>query len=415
MTAMADQIPAARASRSAALVPAGRPVPGMAPLATFHDVTVVPGQKVRPGTYRGGPVLPQSPDLAFTRHCRNGKPVDVPPAAPVPLPEETVDEPLIWAGAAFPHFGHFIGDHTARILQARAIHPAARVALLGLNGEGREVVPDFVWDVLSWLSVPRRDVFLIDRPLRVRTLHIAAQSEQLGAIGPTRDYLDLVDANQAAQQLVPISNDFCFVTRAGLGDDGSGRHAGEGYLVRCLENLGVTVIAPERLPLRRQLAYYAGAQRLCFAEGSALHGRQLLGRIDQRLTVLCRRPGHRHLHEIIAPRVADMDHAQVSAGVLNVISRVPPATLHAKALAIYDEARLLSTFAREGIDLRGVWTARDYAAARDADIRQWLSIWLARPTIDRPATRDAVAAGLEGMGLGDILSHLDPGDPKGAA
>ena len=92
------------------------------------------------------------------------------------------------------------------------------------------------------------------------------------------------------------------VSRAGIAQRGGGGHAGESYLIGLLRSKGVTVLDPGQADLSVQMAAYAGAVRLIFAEGSALHGRQLLGRVAQDIDVLRRRPGKVMAQAQLQPR-----------------------------------------------------------------------------------------------------------------
>ena len=63
--------------------------------------------------------------------------------------------------------------------------------------------------------------------------------------------------------------------------------AGEAYLEQVLERIGIGVIRPEKFSIAEQMATYRAAQTLMFAEGSALHGAQLLGRALGDVVAIC--------------------------------------------------------------------------------------------------------------------------------
>ena len=64
------------------------------------------------------------------------------------------------------------------------------------------------------------------------------------------------------------------------------RIAGEPYLEDVLRRSWVRVLRPETVPLAEQLRNYRAATDIVFAEGSALHALQLLGRVDADVAVL---------------------------------------------------------------------------------------------------------------------------------
>ncbi len=150
----------------------------------------------------------------------------------------------------------------------------------------------------------------MDEPVRVRQLYVATQAEQLPNVGPCDAYLDLLDGNWKSKQLRPIGARVVYVSRSSLTTKGC--HAGQAYLCSVLQQLGVSVIWPEAMPLKEQLQRYAGAEKLVFAEGSAIHGRQLLGRLDQDILVLNRRPRSRIGWASLMPRCRRLTYAEVS-------------------------------------------------------------------------------------------------------
>lgn len=92
-------------------------------------------------------------------------------------------------------------------------------------------------------------------------------------------HLDLLEEVERLNRLAPIQNDVVYVSRNGYLAMGKGGTAGEAALTDALSRAGVAVLDPARTTLGTQMALYAGAKLFVFAEGSAIHGRQLLGRV----------------------------------------------------------------------------------------------------------------------------------------
>jgi hypothetical protein len=188
---------------------------------------------------------------------------------------------------------------------------------------------------------------------------------------PEPDYLDLLDALPERHAIAPVAGDIVYVTRSGLVAKGQGSHLGEGYLVQLLQEMGVTIFDPAGLSIRAQLEHYAGAKTLVFAEGSALHGRQLLGRVRQEVYVLMRRP--RYLaRPMMRPRVKRLTYLNTNGGILQVRDRANKGYPHLNAVFYRTEA-LLDGFDRMGLDLRSRWDQDAYLSAALSDAAAWES------------------------------------------
>ncbi|MBY6092918.1 glycosyltransferase family 61 protein [Maritimibacter alkaliphilus] len=393
--------------------PAFRPGPGLFPyyhrglpeMTCFREIPVVPVTEAVNMVMRGGPAWPDWRGAAALRHNRSGQPVDrFPPA----LPDQQVpfDTPATWGGHCVAHFGHFIAEHGTRILQSRVAHGDKPMLFTLEPGRTAEDVPGFFWQILAWYGVSARQVRFVHQPLRVSELWAAPMAEQWAHVPTAEGYLDLLDANTAARGLRPRTRDVVYVTRAAMEATAEGHGAGEPYLNRALEQLGVTVIRPEAMPLEEQLAHYQGAKLLIFAEGSAMHGRQLLGRADQTVVVLNRRPGMRIGLAALQPRVSRMLYAEATRGTASVLWPNGNPWI-VRAISIYDTEVLLGVFEALGIPLSQVWDEAAYLAARDTAIRTWIRIRFdpAQP-IDHAASRRRVAEEFRALGLDHLVAEL---------
>ena len=151
--------------------------------------------------------------------------------------------------------------------------------------------------------------------------------------------------------------------------------------------MGIAVLDPGRATIRQQMALYAGAGRVVFAEGSALHGRQLLGRVAQDIDVLRRRPDKVMAKAMLTPRCRTLTYHDVTAGQLmaywkNGKDRPDP------ALALYDVAALMQVFQGFGVDLAQGWDPAAYAGAARADVVAWRR--MQDPMAKRAVEYDAV-------------------------
>jgi hypothetical protein len=363
---------------------------GLAPMQVFRDIPVVPVTKVKRLKGQGGPIWPDFDSQVSARHCRGGVASDLMPRRPARL--SPLAEPATWGGFLAPHFGHLVSEHLTRLPQSLRDRPDDIYLFTAVPGMSADTLPGFVWDVIDWHGLRRDRVRLIEHPLLVQELRVAAQGDTLGGARPTEEFLGILAAIARQNGLEPEVNRFAFVTRAGLVPKGKGGHAGESYLAALLQDLGVTVIEPGSLSIRRQMEVYAGAEALIFAEGSALHGRCLLGHVDQHIHVLPRRPFRKTARVQLAARCRQLTYHPVLAGRLGTRTETR-GNRNDLDVGLYDPEVLFAVFGGIGIDLRPHWDPVAYLAAVTSD----LADWMARV----PASPDQIAENL------DVLADLD--------
>lgn len=342
---------------------------GLAPMQTFHDIPVVPVRKVKRLKGLGGPIWPDFGSQVAARFCRNGIACDDPPRRPVRL--HPLRGPAVWGGFIAPHFGHLVAEHLTRLPQSLRDRPDDPYLFTAAPGVTAETLPGYVWDVIDWFGLDRDQVRLVERPLVVGELRVAAQGDMLGGIRPARDYLEILEGIARRNALEPEANRHVFVTRAGLVPRGMGGHAGESYLADLLRRLGVAVIEPGQLSIRRQMELYAGAGALIFAEGSALHGRCLLGHVAQDIHVLRRRPFRNTARFQLTDRCRSLSYHEVMAGRLGTRTDLR-GNRNDLDLSLYDPEVLFAVFDGIGIDLKPHWDAEAYRSAVASDLASWM-------------------------------------------
>jgi len=343
---------------------------GLAPMQLFGDVPVVPVTKVQRLKGEGGPIWPDFDTQFEVRHCRGGLACDVRPERPARL--APVAEPAVWGGFLVQYFGHLVSEHLTRLPQSLRDRPDDLYLFTGIPGARAETLPGFVWDVLDWHGLRRDRLRLVEEPLLARELRVAAQGETLGGPTPTDEFLEILAAMADRNGLVPERNLFAYISRVGLVAQGKGGHAGEGYLAGLLEKLGVRVIEPGGLSIRRQMEIYAGAEDLIFAEGSALHGRCLLGFINQEIHVLPRRPFRKTARVQLGARCRKLAYHPVLAGRLGTRTE-RRGNRNDLDVGLYDPEVLFAVFGSMGIDLRPHWEQEAYLAAVHADLAAWMA------------------------------------------
>ncbi len=337
-------------------------------LKVFREIPVVPVTAVHQHVALGGPIWPDFDRQTTVRHCRGGSPQD---RAPAWTDNATLlMEDAVWGGFLDSHFGHFIADHLPRLPAALRERPDDVYLFTVDPGMTREGLGAWVWQVFDLIGLRTDQVRLVTEPLRVRCLRVGEQAESLPQNGPCGAYLDLVE--HWARDLTPVPAPLLYVSRVGLPQQGGGAHAGEGYVVGLLERLGVAVLDPADAALRDQLAAYAGAERIIFAEGSAMHGRQLLGRLKQDIAVLRRRPDKRLAEAGLTPRCRSLSYHGVGNEMLMAYWK-SGAKRPNPALSLYDVDKLQRTFAGFAVDLARLWHDDDFARAALRDITDWIS------------------------------------------
>lgn len=402
-----------------ALQPTARHVLPQVPAPVrFEDVTVLPsrGLLLNGQLADGGPVLPANTDRALACHRRDDRFIAIPPAPPqgaAPPRPRILRRPCLWGGYAVRHFGHLIGEQISRIPAALHHQPDA-ICLMVVRPEWiartapRLAVPNVLYDTLAWLGLDRDRVHLVTRQTQVSTLYVSPQAEYLDQSQPPGWYLDLLDDLTRRHGLPVGTGGIVYVTRLGMLRHASGANAGESYLVERLLAAGVKVLDPARARLNSQLAAYASARAIVFAEGSALHGRQLLGRLDQRVTVLRRRRNIDLAAPMIAPRVTGLDYVAATAESLVPVNRAGVLKT-TNALGYYDIGAVHAAFADLGVDLSAGWSTAAYRAAVEADTQLWLtSVSRMRSGVDFAATQARIRPVLRRQGFEHLLGKAAP-------
>ena len=238
---------------------------------------------------------------------------------------------------------------------------------------------------------------------------MAPQAEQLDGPGPSAAYLDALD-EMAATRLheLPVERvPALYVSRAGM----AARFAGETYLELVLQEAGVHTMRPETLPLLEQIRNYRAARRIIFAEGSAVHVLQLLGRVDADVGVIVRRGGTHIAEPNLAPRVRSLDYEDATAGM--VCGTLPSGRRATHlGLSVLRDDEIVDMFARLDVDLGRHWSDSAFGEARDEDVLAWADAQVAQPQLHGPGSVEQVLDKLESAGLGHLVdpvrSRLEP-------
>jgi len=359
-----------------------------------RSVLVAPTQEIlrRPAgaVFRGGPLWPMWPLRVAARQCRGVVPLPV-DRAPRPVSAEARHGEGVWCGPVCDHYGHAIADFGMRIAASAERFPD--VPLVFCRGEDEGPPPAYFWAILDQLRVPRERALVLSRPAAFERLHVLPQAERMGGGAPSAAHLDLMDRltgdARGAEKDLPV----LYVSRAG---QLSGRLAGESYLDDALTAAGVRVFHPEFSPLPEQIAMYARARSLVFAEGSSVHTLQLMGRLGAEVSVLVRRPFARLAAASLRPRATRLRYLDALHGL--VYGRRPSGQRYrARGISVLREDKLMASFARLGVDLAPVWDGAAFRAKRDADLHAWMAF--TRDLALHPKAMETAEGCLKRLGL----------------
>ncbi len=347
---------------------------GPFPLERFDNILIMPNRRgIALGQFlpEAGPVWPKFAKRKDLRFRRDSRVMDRRPRK-LSVRAERLDEVLLWGGTIVPQFGHIISETVPRLFASAMARPDLRIALVAPDATWPEGAPKYLASVLSWLGIDEDRLVYITKPTRVRALLAMPQPEVLDGPAPPDAYLAMYEENARRQGLTADPRATVFVTRGSVVGTGRGIITGESYLAERLAAQGVDILDAGAVPLAQQLGTYAGAKTLIIVEGSAQLGRQLLGRIDQNIHVLQRRPDFHLAEQTLGARCRSLSFIDCIAQFV-VPERNGVGQLHL-GIAYLDPGTLLAAFLGMGIDLREGWSDAGYDAAKRQDTARW---WLA--------------------------------------
>jgi hypothetical protein len=356
----------------------------------FENVTVVPFEALlsdglQGHQFMGGPIWPDWNRQTMARFNQGRNPKDSLPNKQEALRHYSGNR-YAWIGPIYRHFGHGIAEFCTRMAYTlEALDKPTLVFAMDCKGSVAELEATPTWfkQLLAWYGVDAEQVVLVNEPTHFDYLHVFPQGEQLPDVGPRCDYLqllgELTERNLSAlpdlgefprmscQTIAGRASNITYVSRARM----IMSFAGEAYLEEILSEAGVNVFRPESHGLRKQLAVYATSPRLIFAEGSAIHGTQLLGRSLNEVTVLMRRPEERFGEAFLRPRARQVTYISCLEGLICGETSSGVARLWT-GMPIFNEAKLVDWISQLGLDVQRSWNSTRFCTQVRKDIQQWL-------------------------------------------
>lgn len=318
----------------------------------------------------GGIALP--PELANFRQCIRGRPVDI-LEADVAYPAH-LSGSFAYGGVMIAHFGHMMCEGAHRIvptLFAGVDAPFIVVGSAADAGKRLSELPAVPRVIYEFLGLTDATTVVVAENTVVERLFVSEQ----GSDGmPKPAYLEQLKAFTTARlealgRPVGARTARVYVSRSGLGP--IGRMVGERYLETVLERGGFTIFHPQQHPLVEQIATYAGAALLVFAEGSAVHGTELFGArqlghvviLNRRTRAVPRRLGH-----MVAPRAERVDVFYDNPYLGTVMShRATGLDLHNMGMSLVDVPLVLARLGDWGQEVRAAFDFAAFKAAADEE------------------------------------------------
>lgn len=196
----------------------------------------------------------------------------------------------IYGGVIGPGFGHLLTQSTGRLWLCD-LFPEAPVLFVS-SRRGLTAIPGYFVQVLRELGIGN-PVELVCQPLRVEELVLGEELCNLHrrpSVMP--QFPAWLGAHRPARTVTPGSH--LYVSRARLGLF-NGQFLQETVLETFLQQQGYKVIHPETLSIAEQMRAYGTAERLVFADGSAVHLWSLIARPEQQAAMILRRPLDGHI------------------------------------------------------------------------------------------------------------------------
>lgn len=182
---------------------------------------------------------------------------------------ETVDETVFFAGMFVSHYGHFLTDSLSRLWPADSLREGRRFYYQGLGGEVAED-HSFARTILEAGGLDLSKRIHVSRPTMFRRMIVPCPSMQHDkrvhfehARFPLSAARILADGGN--RETAPV-----YLSRSGLSQQQRGA-SNEAELETALERRGVSILHPQRLTVRDQVALFNGRRTIIGCSGSALH------------------------------------------------------------------------------------------------------------------------------------------------
>lgn len=197
-----------------------------------------------------------------------------------------IDAPVLFCGLAAQQYGHVLTNSLGRLWALKQLPSDTVLYFLPQRRRFPKLYPH-LRPVLASLGIERQ-ILLVKSPHRFDRLYTAPEiyGERFGGLG-SEAFFDWLDRRWPSAGPVSRGRKL-YVSRAQLGPK-VGRYACEDHLETLLARAGYEIYHPQAHDLLHQVSTLKDAERLIFAESSALHLYALIRRPEQRAVVIQRR------------------------------------------------------------------------------------------------------------------------------
>ena len=177
-----------------------------------------------------------------------------------------VDKDVVYMGGVMPHFGHFLLEHFCRAYAMLDNYMCDKYVVFA-NYKGVDV-PQFMYDMMAMVGVPRERIIIIDKTTRFRNVYVPTQSFDMFKYtsleyGKIFDYIVNKIDDGAGRY-----NKKIYISRAKMG---TRRTLGEEKIQNIFERNGFKIIYPETMSLHDQAAIVGHCDTLAGCAGTGLH------------------------------------------------------------------------------------------------------------------------------------------------
>ena len=285
-------------------------------VAELNDFTISP---LLDGSSKGSLRIAADPPSRSLEHFRYGtrkSVLQIRQLAAGEAPAAVIDEPIIYGGLLFRHFGHLLTESIHRLWPRYALKElhGARVAFHLVNNT--KIVP-YMTEALNFHGFSKFQVVPITETILFRRLFVGPQARTLA--GPTiiPEYQSMLDRDLSRRLPAPGGNRKLYVSR--LSHRHTGSYYGESFVQEALAGVGFEIVYPEQHSLTEFVTMLRAASVAIFAEGSAVHALELCGSNVPATAVISRRlestPRFSPLLSTICEKWLIADHVVTTAGM----------------------------------------------------------------------------------------------------
>ncbi len=239
----------------------------------------------KPGEFDGGVYYPDR-TICKTGYQIKDSYINIPKALPEGHAARELGGKHVFGGLLQnEHFGHFCAESLSRVWALSKLSPSFNSIIFYLRIPSRPIA-NFVFDLFRALD-PDLKVSFVSEYTKIEEL---AVPEQLGHAksGFVYGHPAVRESFQRLRTFKRGGINKVYISRTGL------RHNEGGVLLEKvieanLEGDGYLIVHPEKLSIREQLEIYNSADKLIFADGSALHLYALVARPEQKVFAIWRR------------------------------------------------------------------------------------------------------------------------------